>query len=284
MSRRQASASVRERRSTQFSSTSPQVGWPSSSSPQTCSNCSVSATASSCSQKGGSWPSFQTGPSAKNSSCERSCQGAKRRWCWSHRAFSTHRLRSTVGVVRVSFPTGEEIVRAKIPLSRTMIVAGVVALAGIAFAATSLAVAHPIVTFKRLPNGLIQYKLPKFYGPCKRQYKVYEFQAHRADAWAQSTAKETNSFGKSHCLKVTNQDAGGYQNVNKQLSQLDAAIARKPDAIILWSTDSTAVVGEVKKARKAGIKVINFTVPANTHADAYVSGDWHIDGGLMANA
>ncbi len=138
--------------------------------------------------------------------------------------------------------------------------------------------------FTKLPNGLVNYKLSKFYGPCKRQYTVYEFQAHRADAWAQSTAKEVNVYGKSHCLKVINQDSGGYQFVSKQLDQLEAAIAKKPDAIILWTTDPTAVAGAVDKARGKGIKVIGFTAPPNAKTDAVVSGDWHIDGGLMVNA
>ena len=138
--------------------------------------------------------------------------------------------------------------------------------------------------FKKLSNGLVNYKLSKFYGPCKKTYTVYEFQAHRADAWAQSTAKEVKVFGASHCLKVINQDAGGYQFVSKQLDQLDAAIAKKPAAIILWTTDPTAVAGAVDKARAAGIKVIGFTAPPNAKTDAVVSGDWHIDGGLMVNA
>ncbi len=138
--------------------------------------------------------------------------------------------------------------------------------------------------FKKLANGLVNYQLSKFYGPCKKMYTVYEFQAHRADAWAQSTAKEVNVYGKSHCLKVINQDAGGYQFVSKQLDQLDAAIARKPNAIILWTTDPTAVAGAVNKARAKGIKVIGFTAPPNAKTDAVVSGDWHIDGGLMVNA
>ena len=73
-------------------------------------------------------------------------------------------------------------------------------------------------SFARLSNGLVNYTLPKFYGPCKKTYTVYELQAHRADAWAQRTAQETNSFGKTHCLKIINQDAGGYANVSKQIA------------------------------------------------------------------
>jgi ABC-type sugar transport system substrate-binding protein len=138
--------------------------------------------------------------------------------------------------------------------------------------------------FVRLSNGLLKYTLPKFYGPCTKTYTVYELQAHRADAWAQSTAQETNSFGKTHCLKIINQDAGGYANVSKQIAQLQAAIAAKPAAIILWTTDPTAVDNEVAKARAAGIKVIGFTAPPTGPTDATVSGNWQIDGGLMLNA
>jgi ABC-type sugar transport system substrate-binding protein len=70
----------------------------------------------------------------------------------------------------------------------------------------------------------------------------------------------------------------------EQLNQLDAAIAKKPNAIILWTTDPTAVAGEVSKAQKQGIKVIGFVAPPNAKTNAVVSGDWHIDGGLMVNA
>lgn len=164
---------------------------------------------------------------------------------------------------------------------------GFVAVALLTLVAAGLAAASSSVNapvFKKSSNGLVDYKLSTFSGPCKKMYTVYEFQAHRADAWAQSTAKEVNVYGKSHCLKVINQDAGGYQNVSKQLDQLDAAIAKKPDAIILWTTDPTAVAGAVDKARAQGIKVIGFVAPPNAKTDAVVSGDWHIDGGLMVNA
>ena len=138
--------------------------------------------------------------------------------------------------------------------------------------------------YVRLSNGLVHYTLPKFYGPCKKTYTVYELQAHRADAWAQSTAQETKAFGTSHCLKIINEDAGGYTNVSKQLSQLQAAIAAHPAAIILWTTDPTAVGAQVAKARAAGIKVIGFVAPPTGPTDATVSGDWRIDGGLMMDA
>jgi ABC-type sugar transport system substrate-binding protein len=162
------------------------------------------------------------------------------------------------------------------------IAAALLVLITASLAAGAGAVNAPV--FKRLPSGLVNYKLSTFYGPCKKKYTVYEFQAHRADAWAQSTAKEVKAYGATHCLSVINQDAGGYQFVSKQLDQLEAAIAKKPAAIILWTTDPTAVAGAVKKAQAKGIKVIGFTAPPNAKTPAVVSGDWHIDGGLMVNA
>jgi ABC-type sugar transport system substrate-binding protein len=138
--------------------------------------------------------------------------------------------------------------------------------------------------FVRLSNGLINYTLSKFYGPCEKVYTIYELQAHRADAWAQSTAEQTKSFGATHCLNVINEDAGGYANVSKQLAQIQGAIAAHPAAIILWTTDPTAVDADVAKARAAGIKVIGFTAPPTGPTDATVSGNWQIDGGLMLKA
>lgn len=172
--------------------------------------------------------------------------------------------------------------------------AGIVALAGALIVGVGVAGAAPNPNgsakgpnkphFHRLKNGLVHYTLSKFYGPCKKTYTVYELQAHRADAWAQSTAEQTKAFGKTHCLNIINEDAGGYQNVSKQISQLQAAIAAHPAAIILWTTDPKAVNAEVAKARKQGIKVIGFVAPPTGKTDATVSGNWRIDGGLMMHA
>lgn len=117
-----------------------------------------------------------------------------------------------------------------------------------------------------------------------QQYSVALLQAHRTDAFAISYARAVEQFGREHGLEVTVQDAGGYQNVQEQITQIEAAITRNPDAIIVWSTDPTAVVPAVNKAKAAGIKVIGALQPPDTETEFIVTGDFRLDGKTMATA
>src|SRR5262249_1679137 len=106
----------------------------------------------------------------------------------------------------------------------------------------------------------------------------------RSDAFAISSAQTVANFGKANNVQVTVNDAGGYQNVSKQISQIEAAILQKPDAIIFWSTDPSAVVPALKKAQKAGIKVVGYTQPPNMPVSFTVTGDFRLDGQTMASS
>ncbi len=55
-------------------------------------------------------------------------------------------------------------------------------------------------------------------------------------------------------------DSGGYQFLDKQISQVEDLIASKVDAIILVAANSQGTVGVVDEAVKAGIPVINCNV------------------------
>jgi len=55
-------------------------------------------------------------------------------------------------------------------------------------------------------------------------------------------------------------DAGGYQYLDKQLSQMEDLIASKVDAIILVAVNGPGTVGAVAQAIAAGIPVINCNV------------------------
>jgi ribose transport system substrate-binding protein len=65
-------------------------------------------------------------------------------------------------------------------------------------------------------------------------------------------------------------DAGGYENVEKQIAQVEDAIQRQVDAIVLTPVDSTALCGPTQEALDAGIPVVaddimlacDFKVPA----------------------
>lgn len=60
--------------------------------------------------------------------------------------------------------------------------------------------------------------------------------------------------------KVVMYDTGGYQYLDKQISQMEDLIASKVDAIILVAANGPGTVGIVDRAVKAGIPVINTNV------------------------
>lgn len=69
--------------------------------------------------------------------------------------------------------------------------------------------------------------------------------------------------------KVIMFEAGGYQYVDKQVSQMEDLIANKVDAIILVATNAAGTVGPVEAAVAAGIPVVNCNVM--TASDKVVS-------------
>src|SRR6187401_3287928 len=64
---------------------------------------------------------------------------------------------------------------------------------------------------------------------------------------------EAQSLG----AQVTLLEAGGYQYLDKQVSQIEDLVASKVDAIILAAVSGPGTVGAVEDAVAAGIPVIN---------------------------
>jgi len=67
---------------------------------------------------------------------------------------------------------------------------------------------------------------------------------------------EAQSLG----AQVTLLEAGGYEHLDKQISQVEDLIASKVDAIILAAVSGPGTVGAVEAAAAAGIPVINVNV------------------------
>lgn len=64
-------------------------------------------------------------------------------------------------------------------------------------------------------------------------------------------------------------------DLEKQVSMIEAAIEKKADAIVLSAASSDGVIPAVKKAREAGIKIVNFDtrISDKSVVDAFVGGD-----------
>lgn len=59
-------------------------------------------------------------------------------------------------------------------------------------------------------------------------------------------------------------DAGGYENINRQLTQVENLIERKVDGIIIHATSSTALAEVLERAVESGIKVVCEYVPVES--------------------
>ncbi|MCL6451570.1 MAG: sugar ABC transporter substrate-binding protein [Acetobacteraceae bacterium] len=66
-------------------------------------------------------------------------------------------------------------------------------------------------------------------------------------------------------------DAGGYEFSEKQIAQVEDAIQRKVDAIVLTCTNREALVPVINKAMAAGIKVVNDDVLVKTATTIEIS-------------
>jgi ribose transport system substrate-binding protein len=80
----------------------------------------------------------------------------------------------------------------------------------------------------------------------------------------------------------------GQENPTLQAQQMDEAIAQKASLIILWPQDSKALVAAAKKAKEAGIPVLNANNNLDKSGDpyitAYLTPDYYAQGRLAADA
>lgn len=117
----------------------------------------------------------------------------------------------------------------------------------------------------------------------KRHYKIILLAAHQGESWSESVAQAAEHYAAAHGASLTLLDAGGYTNVQQQIAQIQAATAEKPDGIMIWATDPTAIVPTLKKAAAAGIKIENVVVPA-TYTAPTVTGNYVQQGESMGTA
>jgi ABC-type sugar transport system substrate-binding protein len=85
--------------------------------------------------------------------------------------------------------------------------------------------------------------------------------------------------------KVTVLEAGGYQYLDKQISQVEDLVASRVDAIILVAINGPGTVGAVERAVAAGIPVINCNVMTDSpNVVARIRSDDELIGRMQADA
>lgn len=98
----------------------------------------------------------------------------------------------------------------------------------------------------------------------------------------QSFRKKAEEEGISLKVKITNFDPA------EQASQVDQAIAERPDAIVLWPADASAIVPSLRKIKSAGIPlVVTNSLPDMKYSkfwDVYTGPNDKASGGSAAKA
>lgn len=93
-------------------------------------------------------------------------------------------------------------------------------------------------------------------GEGAEELTVAVFIANGGDPYYQNKSYGYVQAAEELGVKVELIDAGGYENVEKQISQVEDAIQRDVDAIVLTPVDSTALCGPVQEALDADIPVV----------------------------
>ena len=92
----------------------------------------------------------------------------------------------------------------------------------------------------------------------RKTYTIYLIPGIASDAFYTTMHKGAAAEAAKHGIKLVFQGSPTAFSPPTQIPFLNAAIARKPDAILIAPTDKTALIAPIKKAIAAGIPV--FTV------------------------
>ena len=101
----------------------------------------------------------------------------------------------------------------------------------------------------------------------------------------QSYVKGWEEAAEKDNVELEIYDAGGFTNVAKQVSQMETAIANKPDAIILIPAVPTAFSSTIEEAHKQGIPVVGELLPPISKYTTWALVDsLEADGGYMVES
>lgn len=104
--------------------------------------------------------------------------------------------------------------------------------------------------------------LPEFpVQEASKKWKIWNVLAQQLEPFSRSMSWATNDEAQKLGVEVKTVDAGGYQYASRQLDQLEAAIAARPDAILIWAVDPTGLNPLIKRAKELGIVTVGYSTP-----------------------
>ena len=121
--------------------------------------------------------------------------------------------------------------------------------------------------------------------PPSKKWHVCVLLPHLKDTWWVGIAAGAMEEAKRQGIKASLFQAGGYTELNKQLSQFDDCVALGVDAILIAAISEGALRPKIEEANKQGIKLVAVGNPiSNVPVDAAVFGDYNVDAEVAGNA
>ncbi len=102
---------------------------------------------------------------------------------------------------------------------------------------------------------------PPGFQPPKKKYTIAFLDASTVLPQQKSLEVGAQDAAKRYGINLQVFDAGGFQNVTKQVSQFETALGQKPDAIMILPASPVAFNAQIREAQQQGIKVLPTLIP-----------------------
>lgn len=122
--------------------------------------------------------------------------------------------------------------------------------------------------------------------PVSQKWHVCVLLPHLKDTWWVGIGVGAMKEAERQGIKASLFQAGGYTELNKQLSQFDDCVALGVDAILIAAISEGALKPKIESARADGIKMIAVGNPmsSDVELDSAVFGDYNIDAEVAGRA
>ena len=121
--------------------------------------------------------------------------------------------------------------------------------------------------------------------PPTKKWNICVLLPHLKDTWWVGIAAGAMQEAERQEIKASLFQAGGYTELNKQLSQFDDCMALGVDAILIAAISEGALRGKIEKANEQGIKLVAVGNPiSNVPVDTAVFGDYNVDAEVAGQA
>jgi ribose transport system substrate-binding protein len=132
---------------------------------------------------------------------------------------------------------------------------------------TAAAAAPATTTTAATSSDFVDYMktlAPPGFQPPTKKYKIVFLDASTVLPQQKSLEVGAQDAAKKYGIDLEVLDAGGFQNVSKQVAQFETALGEKPDAIMILPSSPVAFNAQIKAAQEQGVKVLPTLIPPPT--------------------